>query len=65
MKGLTTPAELCDDKGNVVARVLPSLNPPIYVGRECPLSQEEIERRSKNPGRLYTHDEITELLENR
>ncbi len=65
LKGLTCELELCDDKGNVLALLVPAPNPPIYVGRECPLSEEEIAERIKNPGRLYTGEEIDALLEKR
>lgn len=65
LHNLTTPLELCDDKGNVLAILWPTPTPSIYVGRECPLSPEEIEDRVKNPGRLYTGEEIDALLEKR
>jgi hypothetical protein len=65
LRGFTEPLDLCDDKGRVLARMVPVADVPIYVGRECPLSREEIEDRVKNPGKLYTGDEIDAMLKGR
>ncbi|MGL4554678.1 MAG: hypothetical protein ACRC33_26225 [Gemmataceae bacterium] len=65
LQGLAVPLDLCDETGRVVAQVFPVPKVPIYVGMECPLSQEEIEERIKNPGKLYTGAEIDAMLEKR
>ena len=56
LKGLTSPLELCDEGGHLLARVLPAHVDPKML--EPQISDEELADRFKNPGRLYTTEEV-------
>jgi hypothetical protein len=43
--GLDSPLELCDETGRVVGHFIPQQDRSIYEGVECPVSDEELERR--------------------
>jgi hypothetical protein len=62
--GLDSPLELCDKTGCVVGHFIPQQDRSIYEGVECPVSDEELERRlSEEPGREL--DDILQDLEGR
>jgi hypothetical protein len=65
LQALKSPAVLIDSEGHVVARVTPVYDPALYEGMDCPLSPEEIAERHKNPGKLYTSEEVRAMLEKR
>jgi len=58
------PLELCDESGQVLARLLPKIDPSQYEGLESPLSKEELQRRKLNKGKTYTTAEVLAHLEN-
>jgi hypothetical protein len=62
---LTTPLEICDDDGQVLARLIPSTpwnDPDNWVELTPEISDEEIERRLKEGGPTYTTQELIERL---
>lgn len=60
---LTQPLELCDESGQVLARVLPTIDPALYEGLVPQISREEIQRRKENKGKTYTTAEVLAHLE--
>jgi hypothetical protein len=61
LHGLGEPLELCDETGHTLGRVLP---PGFDLKLLQPqISDEELQRRYENPGRLYTTDEVIAHLE--
>jgi hypothetical protein len=56
LHGLKSPIMLCDESGEMLARVVPSDIDPKML--EPQISDEELEERYKNPGRLYTTEEV-------
>jgi hypothetical protein len=60
---LDHPLELCDESGQVLARVLPTLDPSQYEGLESQISRDELERRKQNKGKTYTTTEVLAHLE--
>lgn len=59
---LTLPLELCDESGQVLARVLPTIDPALYEGLEPQISREELQRRKQNKGKTYTTAEVLARL---
>lgn len=55
--------ELCDDSGRVLARLTPVYDPNEYGPLDPPISEEELDRRSKSNERRYTTDEVLRHLE--
>ena len=60
---LAQPLELCDESGQVLARLLPTIDSTRYEGLEPQISREELERRKQNKGKTYTTDEVLAYLE--
>ncbi len=60
---LTTPLELCDEAGHVLARVEPVLDPELYDCTEPQISKEEWQRRLAHKGRTYSTAEVLAHLE--
>ena len=60
---LTTPLELCDESGRLLARLLPAIDPSLYEGLEPQISKEELQRRKQNKGKTYTTAEVLAHLE--
>lgn len=60
---LTSPLDLCDETGRVLARVTPILDPSEFEGLEPPISEEEMQRRREYKGRTYTTAEVRAYLE--
>ncbi|MGL4554679.1 MAG: hypothetical protein ACRC33_26230 [Gemmataceae bacterium] len=62
LKGLTTPLELCDEKGHILARVNPVFDPALYeiVGEEA--TPEELAALLRYDGPTYSTDEVRALL---
>jgi hypothetical protein len=56
LRGLKSPLLLCDESGETLARVVPADIDPKML--EPQISDEELEDRFKNPGRLYTTQEV-------
>jgi hypothetical protein len=64
---LTVPLELCDESGQVLARLMPttSTSPP-QVDRSAPrISMEEIQRRKQSKNNTRTTDEVLAYLRTR
>lgn len=61
LQGLKDNLEICDAAGKVVARVFPAQEP--YIGREPPLTDEEIQRRRDYQGPMRTTGEVLKRLE--
>ena len=61
---LTQPLELCDEEGQVLARLLPSIDSTSYEGLEPQISREEFQRRKQNKGKTYSTAEVLAHLEN-
>lgn len=55
---LTQPLELCDESGQVLARVLLAIDPALHEGLEPRISREELLRRKQNKGKTYTTAEV-------
>lgn len=61
---LSGPIELCDEDGNILARVEPVREPDEErFSREPRISREELQERFANPGKLYTTAEVLAYLE--
>lgn len=61
----TTPLELCDEAGNVLARYTPSTpwNDPGNWHELTPeISEEELERRMNSNERTYTTQELIDMI---
>jgi hypothetical protein len=65
LHNLTQPLELCDDEGLVVARVIPVQAEEDFEPREPQVSEEELRRRQKSPGKYYTTEELLKILRER
>lgn len=63
LQDLTRPLELCDDAGRVLARLTPVYDPNEYGPLDPPISDEELDRRSKSSEKRYTTDEVLRHLE--
>ena len=59
---LTEPLELCNERGRVLARVTPVLDPAEFERVEPQLSAEELRRR-KNSSEWHTTAEVLARLE--
>jgi hypothetical protein len=59
---LAEPLEVCDEAGNVLGRFTPSLIPPGWEPVTPDISEEELDRRAKSPGKWYTTEEVLEHL---
>lgn len=61
----TTPLELCDEKGMVLARLTPSTpwtDPENWIELTPPVSDEEIQRRIDSGEPTYTTQELIEKI---
>ncbi len=58
---LRQPLELCDEAGNVVARVTPTGEGAASGAREPQLSEQELQRREQEPE--YSTEEVLAHLE--
>lgn len=58
---LSEPLELCDEAGRVIGRVFPAPEVLLGAGREPLLSEEELQRREREPD--YSTDEVLTYLE--
>jgi hypothetical protein len=63
LQNLSEPLELCDEKGYLVARVLPAYDPRLYEGLEPTISAEELQRRKQSKEKTYTTAEVLAYLE--
>jgi len=54
---LSRPLELCDESGQILARVFPMLDLSQYEPLEPQISREEMQRR-KQSDKWYTTDEV-------
>jgi hypothetical protein len=61
--GLHQPLELCDESGQVLARVLPAVDLSAYEPWEPQISAEEIRRRLAPGRKRYTTAEVLAYLE--
>ncbi len=59
---LAQPLELCDESGQVLAHLLPAINPAVYEGLEPQINREELQRRKQNKGKTYTTAEVLARL---
>jgi len=64
LNNLTEPLELCDESGQVLARLTPLLDPKQYGPLEPQVSEEELLRRSQSNEKTYTTAEVLAYLEN-
>ena len=55
------PVEICDETGKVVGVFRPKVDPSFYDGIECPVSEEELDRRSKTGGGRALADILADL----
>jgi len=63
LNNLTQPLELCNESGQVLARLTPVLDPSQYGPLEPQVSDEELLRRSQSGERTYTTAEVLAHLE--
>jgi hypothetical protein len=61
LRELEEPAKLCDHSGQILGEFWPASG-RLPEGLECPISEEEIERRRNDPT-TYTTPEVLERLE--
>lgn len=61
---LLHPLELCDERGRVLARLMPVCDPAEYGPLEPQVSEEELLRRSQSDEKTYTTAEVLSYLEN-
>lgn len=52
------PIELCDEQGNLLARVLPNPSLADYGPLEPQISEDELRRRASSTGPWYTTAEV-------
>ena len=64
LQTITDRVELCDPSGRVLGSFIPFVDRSLYEGVQPPISQEELDRREREPGRLYTTAEVLEHLRN-
>jgi hypothetical protein len=57
LHNLTEPLELCDEAGNVIGRVIPTLIPPGWEPLGPDVSEEELQRREQST-EWYTSEEV-------
>jgi hypothetical protein len=60
--GLTSEVELCDEAGNVLAKVVPVPEQVIWDPLTPDISEEELQRRIQNPGKYYTTAELLAMM---
>jgi len=60
---LAQPLELCDDSGQVLARVTPLCDPSEYEAWEPPISEEELRRRESSD-KWYSTAQVLARLNN-
>jgi hypothetical protein len=61
--GLSGPLELCDDSGQVLGRVFPTVDLSEYEPWEPPFDGAELRRREQSGQRRYSTAEVVEHLE--
>jgi hypothetical protein len=57
LHGLTEPLELCDESGQVLGHVVPTLDLSQYEPWEPSFSEEELQRMGKS-GKWYTTEQV-------
>jgi hypothetical protein len=62
LHNLTQPLELCDQAGQVLGRVFPTVDLSEYEPWEPPISEEELQRREQET-ESYTTAEVLAYLE--
>ncbi len=60
---LEQPLELCDESGQVLARVVPLTDLELCASAEPQISKEELDRRFASRGKTYTTAEVLAYLE--
>lgn len=60
---LKGPLELCDESGQVRAKVVPTVGLSQDQPCEPPFSEEELQRREQSKGKRYTTPEVLAYLE--
>jgi hypothetical protein len=63
LHNLTEPLVLCDESGNVLGTVIPSVDLSEYEPCGPQVSDEELERRANSHERRYTTAEVLAHLE--
>ncbi len=61
LRNLSELVELCDDRGRVLAQVVPSPNLQDYDPTEPPMSEEELARREASD-KWYSTEEVLQRL---
>jgi hypothetical protein len=63
LHNLSRPLELCDESGQIVGRVFPTVDLSQYEPLEPQINQEEIRRRKQSKEKSYTTAEVLAYLE--
>lgn len=63
LHNLAQPMELCDESGQVLARLTPVADLSRYEPLEPQVSEEELRRRSQSNEKTYTTAEVLAYLE--
>jgi hypothetical protein len=63
LQDLREPLELCNESGQVLARLIPILDRSRYGPLEPQVSEEELLRRSQSDEKTYTTAEVLAFLE--
>jgi len=62
LHNLKQPLELCDETGQILARLIPVLDPSRFEPLEPQVSEEELLRRSQSDEKTYTTTEVLAFL---
>ncbi len=65
LAALSGNVEIRDAEGKVIGYFRPRLDPAMFPQLEPPISEEELNRREKEPGRRYTTEEVIDLARRR
>jgi hypothetical protein len=63
LQGLVQAVELCDPSGRVLGRFVPSPDLAEWEPLSPEVSDEELDRRARSPGKRYTTAEVLAHLE--
>jgi hypothetical protein len=63
LNNLTQPLELCDETGQVLARVFPNPDLSQYEAWEPSFTEEELQRQEQTNAKSYTTAEVLAYLE--
>jgi hypothetical protein len=63
LQNVTAPLEVCNEAGQVLGRLIPTVDLAQYEPWEPPISEEELQRREQGNEKRYTTAEVLAYLE--